>query len=106
MNAINRYMRDKKINSQLMNRIQAYLDFQWKDTRSRDEERELEIISSLPPNLKLELNFEANSFFFSKFEWAHHFSDAFLQLLAQYIKEKKYLENDILYHVKPLLFNN
>jgi len=64
MNAINRYMRDKQINSKLRKRIQAYLDFHWKDTKSREEDKESEIINTLPSILKLELIYEANSFFF------------------------------------------
>ncbi|KAL4465902.1 hypothetical protein ABPG74_004139 [Tetrahymena malaccensis] len=98
MNAINRYMRDKGIDPQLSKKINGYLDFVWKDTKSREDDKEKKIIQSLPQNLKLQLIYQANSFFFQKYEWSKHFSYGFLQLLAQFITEKKYLEDDLLYH--------
>lgn len=48
MNAINRYMRDKKINDKLQKKIQGFLDFHWRDTKQREEDKESEIINSLP----------------------------------------------------------
>ncbi|KAL4494053.1 hypothetical protein ABPG72_016009 [Tetrahymena utriculariae] len=98
MNAMNRYMRDKGIDPQLSKKINGYLDFVWKDTKSREDDKEKKIIQSLPQNLKLQLVYQANSFFFQKYEWSKHFSYGFLQLLAQFITEKKYLEDDLLYH--------
>ncbi|EAR87356.2 cyclic nucleotide-binding domain protein (macronuclear) [Tetrahymena thermophila SB210] len=98
MNAMNRYMRDKGIDPQLSKKINGYLDFVWKDTKSREDDKEKKIIQSLPQNLKLQLIYQANSFFFKKYEWSKHFSYGFLQLLAQFITEKKYLEDDLLYH--------
>lgn len=99
MSAISRYLRDKRVSQSLKKRITAYLEFEWKNT-SREEAREREIIQQLPQNMRMELIYEANSFFFSKFSWSKNFSFSFLQLLAQYVAEKKFLEGDILYQVR------
>lgn len=44
MNAINRYMRDKQINKDLKTKINAFLDFYWRDEKSREKETEYKII--------------------------------------------------------------
>ncbi|EGR29051.1 hypothetical protein IMG5_164260 [Ichthyophthirius multifiliis] len=97
INAINRYMRDKQINKNLQTKINAFLDFQWKDEKSRDKKLEHNIIQTLPLNLRNKLMFESNSFFFKNHKWSQFFSEQFLSALSFEIKEIKYFEDDIIY---------
>lgn len=100
MNAINRYMRDKKVNSSLQRRIGAYIEYQYKKQRSRDESLEQGIIMKLAPNLREELIYEAHVSLFDSIPWMKYFSAEFIKSLAFFIEEYNYSEKEIIYQVE------
>jgi len=99
INAINRYMRDKKVNSSLQRRIGAYIEYQYKRQRSRDESLEQGIIMKLAPNLREELIYEAHASLFDSIPWMKYFSAEFIKSLAFSIEEYNYSEKEIIYQV-------
>jgi len=53
----------------------------------------------LPPNIRTELFYEMNTFFFKFFPWTQRFSDQFISALSFEIEEIMMLENTILHEV-------
>jgi hypothetical protein len=68
MNAINRFMRYKKISKNLQLRIGAYLEYYW-EAKQREKDLEKSVIDSLAPSLREELIFEANGYYFKQIPW-------------------------------------
>ncbi|KAL4478064.1 hypothetical protein ABPG72_013503 [Tetrahymena utriculariae] len=97
MNAINRYMRDKSVNTQLKLKIRAYIQYYYKKQKSRDESMEQVIISKLPPNLREELIFQSHIEIFEKVNWMKYFSEEFIKNLAFQIEEYHYPEREPIY---------
>jgi len=96
-------MRDKKVNSSLQRRIGAYIEYQYKRQRSRDESLEQGIIMKLAPNLREELIYEAHASLFDSIPWMKYFSAEFIKSLAFSIEEYNYSEKEIIYQVGRLL---
>ncbi|EAR99913.2 cation channel family protein (macronuclear) [Tetrahymena thermophila SB210] len=97
MNAINRYMRDKSVNTQLKLKIRAYIQYYYKKQKSRDEGMEQVIISKLPPNLREELIYQSHIEIFEKVNWMKYFSEEFIKNLAFQIEEYHYPEREPIY---------
>ncbi|KAL4432955.1 hypothetical protein ABPG74_014469 [Tetrahymena malaccensis] len=97
MNAINRYMRDKSVNTQLKLKIRAYIQYYYKKQKSRDESMEQVIISKLPPNLREELIYQSHIEIFEKVNWMKYFSEEFIKNLAFQIEEYHYPEREPIY---------
>jgi len=53
----------------------------------------------LPPNIRTELFYEMNTFFFKFFPWTQRFSDQFISAVSFEIEEIMMLENTILHEV-------
>ena len=73
--AMIRYMRDKNVPQNLQDRIKDYVEYQLREERDRDKDTEQAIINMLPPNIRAELFYEINTFFFKFFPWTQRFSD-------------------------------
>lgn len=92
-------MRDKNVKEGLQNKVKDYLEFMLKEMKERDMETENNLIDILPANIKAELYYEMNTFFFKDFAWTKRFSDQFISALSLQIEESVYMDGFSFYEV-------
>lgn len=97
VNAINRFMRDKKVSGDLQRRVHAYLGHMWRQYKSRDNKLETEIIQSLSPDLRQELLLGSYGQFILSVPWLTHFSPDFQRELALEVEERHLAQGELVF---------
>lgn len=97
MNVLNGFMKQKKINFNLRNKIRNYLEYLWREDQIFNDSTQ-EIINRLSKSLKEELLLNANGVILKNFELFHNnFSENSLKKMVFIMKETKYMPGDFIY---------